>query len=289
MSVSRRALAALAFSLSLLLAGNAAAQEESPADETVATVNGTPINYSDIALADEEMGAALARLEPEMRFQYLLGMLIDRRVVALAAEEKHVDDDPAVKRRQDYFNEKALRDVYWVQLMQDKVTDEAVRAWYDKNVTKAPAEQEANAKHILVETKEEADGIAAEIEGGKSFEDAAKEHSRDGSSADGGDLGWFRKEDMVPQFGDAVFSLKPGEVSAPVETQFGWHVIKLVEFRDVPKPTFEEAREDIIRQIAREEGQKLMESLRKDAKIEIIGVGEDAAPSGGRPQIVPQE
>lgn len=288
MPVFRRALAALAFSLSLLPAGHAAAQEESAADETVATVNGTPINYSDIALADEEMGAALARLEPEMRFQYLLGMLIDRRVVALAAEEKHIDDDPAVKRRQDYFNEKALRDVYWVQLMQDKVTDEAVRAWYDKNVKNAPAEQEAHARHILVETKEEADKIAAEIADGKSFADAAREHSRDGSSADGGDLGWFGKEDMVPQFGDAVFSLKPGEVSAPVETQFGWHVIELVEFRDVPKPGFEEAREDVIRQIAREEGQKLMESLRNSAKIEIIGVGE-AAPSGGRPQIVPQE
>ncbi|MEQ9150098.1 MAG: peptidylprolyl isomerase [Parvibaculum sp.] len=287
MSVSRHVLAALAFSF---LAGTGAfAQEESAAaDETVARVNGTPISYSDIAMADEEMGAALARLEPEMRFQYLLGMLIDRRVVALAAEEKHVDDDPAVKRRQDYFNEKALRDVYWVQLMQDKVTDEAVRAFYDENVKNAPAEQEANAKHILVETKEEADRIAAEIADGKSFEDAAKEHSRDGSSADGGDLGWFRKEDMVPQFGEAVFGLEPGEVSAPVETQFGWHVIKLVELRDVPKPSFEEAREDIIRQIARQEGQKLMEGLRNEAKIEIIGVDE-AAPSGGRPQIVPQE
>lgn len=288
MSVSRHALAAMAFSLSLLVAGPASAQEESAADETVATVNGTPIRYSDVAMADEEMGAALARLEPEMRFQYLLGMLIDRRVVALSAKEKHIDDDPAVKRRQDYFNEKALRDVYWVQLMQDKVTDEAIQAWYAKNVTKAPAEQEANAKHILVETKDEADKIAAEIADGKSFEDAAKEHSRDGSSSDGGDLGWFRKEDMVPQFGNAVFGLKPGEVSAPVETQFGWHVIKLVEFRDMPKPSFEEAREDIIRQIAREEGQKLMEGLRNDAKIEIIGVGE-AAPSDGRPQIVPQE
>src|SRR5690606_29374149 len=139
----------------------ALAQEEG-ADEVIATVNGTPIRYSDIAMADEEMGGALARFEPEVQFQYLLGMLIDRRVVALEAKAKHVDDDPAVKRRQDYFNEKALRDVYWVQLMQDKVSEEAIRAYYKKNVADAPAEKEAHARHILVETKAQAEKIAGE-------------------------------------------------------------------------------------------------------------------------------
>lgn len=270
-----------------LAAAGASAQED-VADEVVATVNGTPIRYSDLAFADEEMSAALSRLEPNARFQYLLGHLIDRRIVALAAEEKKAGDDPAVKRRQEYFNEKALRDFYWVQLMQERVSDEAVRSWYDENIASAPPEQEAHARHILVDTEKQAKDIAAEIAGGKSFEDAANEHSRDGSGADGGDLGWFRKDDMVEPFAEAVFSMKPGDVSAPVQSPFGWHLIEVIAFREMEKPGFEEAEEDIFRLLAREEGQKLMESLREDAKIEIIGVGE-AAPSGGRPQIVPQQ
>lgn len=288
MPASTRLLAAaLALLLPLLVGQGAAAQEEA-ADEVVATVNGTPIRYSDISFADEEMSAALARLEPNVRFQYLLGLLIDRRIVALAAEEKNVGDDPAVKRRQEYFNEKALRDFYWVQLMQDRVSDEAIRAWYDKNIAAAPPQTEANARHILVDTEEQAAAIAAEIAAGKSFEEAANEHSKDGSGQDGGDLGWFAREDMVEPFANAVFSMEPGDISAPVQSQFGWHLIEVIEFREMPKPTFEEAEEDIFRQLAREEGQKLIESLREEAKIEIIGVGE-AAPSGGRPQIVPQQ
>ncbi|MDX5367524.1 MAG: peptidylprolyl isomerase [Alphaproteobacteria bacterium] len=287
MTAFSRYLAILALVLPVLAVGGASAQEEAT-DEVVATVNGTPIRYSDISFADEEMSAALARLEPNVRFQYLLGLLIDRRIVALAAEEKNVGDDPAVKRRQEYFNEKALRDFYWVQLMQDRVSDEAVRAWYDENIASAPPEREANARHILVETEAEAKAIADEIAAGKSFEDAANEHSRDGSGQNGGDLGWFARGDMVDAFGDAVFSMEPGDISAPVQSQFGWHLIKVIDFRDMEKPTLEEAQEDIFRQLAREEGQKLIESLREQAKIEIIGVGE-AAPSGGRPQIVPQQ
>ncbi|MEP2827698.1 peptidylprolyl isomerase [Parvibaculum sp.] len=290
MSVFRRFASPAAIAavfLAALASGPALAQqEEEVSDEVVATVDGTPIRYSDLAMADEEMGAALAQVEPQVRFQYLLGMLIDRRVVALEAKEKHVDDDPAVKRRQDYFNEKALRDVYWVQLMQDKVSDEAIEAAYEKNIASAPAEKEAHARHILLEREDEAKKVVSEIEGGKSFEAAAKEYSRDPGSSDDGDLGFFRKEEMVPEFADAAFTMKPGEISGPVQTQFGWHVIQLVEFRDLPKPTLEEAHDDIVRKIAREEGQKLMEKLRSGAKIEIIGV-ESAAPSSGRPQLAP--
>lgn len=289
MPVLPRLFAALLVALSLGVGAGlsgALAQEEGT-DEVIATVNGTPIRYSNIAMADEEMGAALAQFEPEVQFQYLLGMLIDRRVVALEAKAKHVDDDPAVKRRQDYFNEKALRDVYWVQLMQDKVSEEAVRAYYKKSVAEAPAEKEAHARHILVETKAQAEKIVDEIKGGKSFDDAAREYSRDGSGADGGDLGWFRRAEMVEPFADAVFSMEPGSISGAVQTPFGWHVIELISFRDVPKPTLDEARDDIVRQIARDEGQKLMEGLREKTKIEIIGL-DQAAPSGGRPQIVPQ-
>lgn len=251
------------------------------ADEVVARINGTTISLSDISLADEEMGQALARLPEELRFQYLLGMLIDRRIVALAAKEKKMEDDPTVKRREAYFSEKVLRDVYWVQMMRDKISEKAVKAYYDEHVAKAEPETEVHAGHILVGSKEEAQKVIAAIKGGKTFEEVAKSTSRDSSSQEGGDLGWFKKGEMVPEFSDAVFKLKPGQISGPVQTPLGWHVIKLVETRKAKKPSFEEAHDDVMRTLAREQGTRLMENLRKGAKIEIVGA--DAQ----RPQIAP--
>ncbi|MES1990067.1 MAG: peptidylprolyl isomerase [Pseudomonadota bacterium] len=240
-------------------------------DEVIAKVNGTPIKLSDVALADEEMGAALAQLPDEKRFQYLLSMLIDRRIVADAARKKKMEDDPMVKQREAYFDEKVLRDVYWLQLMRDKVDSKAVKAYYDENIGKAEPETEFHAAHILVASKVEADKIEGEIKGGKTFDEVAKAESKDTSAANGGDLGWFKKEDMVPEFSGAVMKLKVGEVSAPVETQFGWHVIKLIEKRAAPKPTLEQAQEQILRKLVGEQGNKLMDGLRKAAKIEIVG------------------
>jgi len=256
-----------------------AAQAAAGADEVVAKVNGSEIKLSDVALADEEMGQALAQLPEEVRFQYLLGMLIDRRIVASAAKAKHVEDDPLVKRREAYYGEKALRDVYWVQLMRDKVSEKAVKAYYDEHIAKTEAETEAHARHILVGSKDEALKVLAEIKGGKKFEDVAKSMSKDSSSQQGGDLGWFKKGDMVPEFSAAVFKLKPGQISDPVETKFGWHVIQLVETRKAKKPTFEEAHDDVMRTLAREQGTKIMEDMRKKAKVEIVGAD--------KPQIAP--
>jgi len=241
------------------------------ADETVATVNGKPIKLSDIAMADEEMGQALDRLPEEQKFQYLLSMLIDRTIVAEAAKAKKLQDDPGVKHREAYFNEKVLRDVYWLQLMRDKIGEKQIKAYYDTNIANAEPETEAHAAHILVGSKEEADKIEAAIKGGKSFEDEAKAMSKDSSSANGGDLGWFKKADMVPEFADAVFSMKSGQISAPVKTQFGWHVIKLIATRKAAKPTFDEAHDDIMRMLAGKEGNEVMEGLRKSAKVEIVG------------------
>lgn len=275
----------LAFGLTLgsLASGASAADKTEPAsamageDEVVAKVNGQTITLSDIALADEEMGQALARLPEELRFQYLLGMLIDRRIVAQAAKEKKMQDDPMVKRREAYYDEKALRDVYWVQLMRDKVGEKAVKAYYDEHIAKAEPEVEAHAAHILVGTKAEAQKVLSEIKGGKTFEDVAKATSKDSSSQEGGDLGWFKKGDMVPEFANVVFKMKAGQVSDPVQTKFGWHVIKLIETRKAKRPTLDEAHDDIMRTLAREQGTKTMEALRKKSKIEIVGGG-DAKP-----------
>ncbi|MDO8422880.1 MAG: peptidylprolyl isomerase [Parvibaculum sp.] len=255
----------------------AASAADTGSDEIIAHVNGKPIKLSDVALADEEMGQALAQLPEQQRFQYLLSMLIDRRIVADAARAKKMQDDPMVKAREAYFDEKVLRDVYWVQLMRDKVSEAKVKAYYDANIAKAESETEAHAAHILVTSKAEAQKAIDSIKGGESFEAAAKKASKDSSAADGGDLGWFKKADMVPEFANAVFAMKKGEVSAPVETQFGWHVIKLIDTRKAPKPTFEEAQDEIMRSLVREQSNKVMEDLRKAAKVEIVGAAKAPA------------
>lgn len=267
--------------------GAGAGQTPEPND-VIAKVNGSPITYADVALADEEMGSSLQGVAERMRFQYLLSALIDRKVVAETARKKHVADDPGAKRRIEYAQEKALRDFYWLQLMQDRITDKAIEAYYRKNIADAPAEKEAHAEHILVPSKEDAQKAEAELKNGKSFNDVAREFSKGPSAENGGDLGWFKKGDVVPAFGDAVFKMKPGEVSDPVQTRFGWHVIKLLEMRDVKKPTLEEARQDVIRGLAQEEGQKLMKEMRAEADIEIVGAnGDEARANPGQPRIVP--
>ena len=288
------ALAASVLSASLLLSGGHAMAAESAAgpapepNDVIAKVNGSPITYADVALADENMGGSLQGVSEQMRFQYLLSALIDRKVVAETAREKHVDDDPGAKRRIAYAQEKALRDFYWLQLMQSRINDKAIEAYYRKNIAEAPAKKEAHAEHILVSSKEDAQKAEAELKGGKSFNDVAKEFSTGPSAENGGDLGWFKKGDVVPAFGDAVFAMKPGEVSDPVQTQFGWHVIKLLEMRDVKKPTLEEALQDVIRGLAQEEGQKLMKEMRAEADIEIVGAdGGEASANPDRPRIVP--
>ena len=270
----------------LPVAGAATAQAPEPND-IIAKVNGNPITYADVELADEEMGQSLQSVPDQMRFQYLLSALIDRKIVADAAKKKHVDEDPGARRRMAYAQEKALRDFYWLQLMQDRITEKAIEAYYQKHIVEAPAEQEAHAEHILVSSEEEAQKVEAELKKGRSFDEVAKEFSKDSSAGTGGDLGWFRKDDVVPAFGDAVFKLKPGEVSDPIKTQFGWHVIRLIEMREVKKPTLEEARQDVIRGLVQEEGQELMKKLRADADIKIVGADGPAEVNPGQPQIVP--
>lgn len=264
------------------------AQEPAPAgesaDQAVAKVNGEAIMFSDLALAEEELGGVLDQLPQNVRFQYLLSMLIDRKILSQEAEEKGLGDDPSVKRRVDYYKEKALRDVYWTQLISGKATDEALKDYYQQEIAAREPEDEVRARHILVASEAEAREVIAEIEGGKAFEEVAAEKSTGPSGENGGDLGYFVKTDMVEPFAEAAFQLKPGEISEPVETQFGWHVIKLEDRRPQPKPSFEEVKDELTAQFLQEEGKALIEKLRNDATIEIVG----ADGGSSRPVIAPQ-
>ena len=279
---------AVVFAGALLLLSPASRAEEVGADGddgVVARVNGTEIRFSDLLLAEEESGEVLASVPEDVRFEYLLSLLIDRVIVSSRARDKGLSDDPAVQRRIAFYENKALRDVYWTQMLAARITDEAAQAFYDEQVASVEPREEIHARHILVATEEEAQAIVAELAGGADFEALAGEKSTGPSGAEGGDLGYFAAGTMVDEFNDAAFALQAGDISAPVKTKFGWHVIKIEDRRLQEVPAFDLVRDQVISALAQEEGRKLMEELRESAAIEIVGA--DGATS--RPSIAPPE
>lgn len=284
-----RPLFAALFSGFLLIGGMIALMQPAAAEESddavVARVNGSEIRFSDLLLAEEEMGQALAGVPEEVKFEYLLSLLIDRRIVASEAREKGLLDDPGVQRRMAYYQNKALRDVYWTQKLTARISDDAAQAFYDEQVAGAEPQEEIHARHILVASEEEAQEIVDELAAGADFAELAKEKSTGPSGADGGDLGYFTAGTMVDEFNDAAFALQAGETSQPVKTKFGWHVIRVEDRRLQEVPSFDQVRDQVIGALAQEEGRKMMEELRASASIEIVGADGVAE----RPLIAPQE
>jgi peptidyl-prolyl cis-trans isomerase C len=171
----------------------------------------------------------------------------------------------------EYARDKALLDQYLEQESKKAVTPEAARKLYDETVKGLTPEQEVRARHVLVETEEEAKKAYERVKGGEDFAKVAGELSKDpGSKSDGGDLGFFTKDRMVEPFAEAAFKLEPGQVSEPVKSQFGWHVIKVEEKRTKPVPTFEETKEQVEAYLGRKAQQDVIMNIRKEAKIERL-------------------
>ena len=290
---------ASALALALALSGAAAAQTPpagktpaaapaAPADPAavVATVNGQPITQADIAIASDDPALSLPGVDEAQKKNLLVDYMVDLKVGAQAAEAAKVGESPDFKRKLAYFRDKLLLDDYLEQEAKKAVTPEAEHAIYDTSVKLMKPEEEIHARHILVDNEAEAKKIAARIKGGEDFAKVAAETSKDpGSKAEGGDLGWFTKERMVPDFANAAFAMKPGQVSDPVKSQFGWHVIKVEEKRTKPQPTFDELKEQIDQHLIRKAQQDLILKLRADAKIERKDAPADAeaAPTPAAP------
>lgn len=274
---------ALFAAVSLSYSPSALGAEED--DAVVARVNGVEIRFSDLLLAEEETAQALANVPEDVKFEYLLSLLIDRVIVSSDAREKGLTDDPGVQRRMAYYENKALRDVYWMQLITSRISDEAAKEFYDAQVGSVEPQEELKARHILVATEEEAQSVIDALEAGGDFEELAKEHSTGPSGADGGDLGYFTAGTMVAEFNDAAFALQAGEISSPVKTKFGWHVIKVEDRRVQEVPGFDLVKDQVIEALAQQEGRTMMDEMRAAAAIEIVG----ADGEGTKPLIAPQE
>jgi peptidyl-prolyl cis-trans isomerase C len=239
--------------------------------KVIARVNGVEITEGDLAIASEDSALQMPNVPEEQKRELLTGYMIDLKLGAKAAEAAKVGSGAEFARKLAYNRDKTLLDEYLDQEAKKAVTPEAARKLYDETVKSVPSEQEVRARHILVENEDEAKTIAGRVKGGEDFAKVAGEVSKDpGSKTDGGDLGFFTKDRMVEPFAEAAFKLEPGQISDPVKSQFGWHVIKVEEKRNKPAPSFEETKDQVEAYLARKAQQDLILGLRKNAKIERL-------------------
>ncbi|MBO0710847.1 MAG: peptidylprolyl isomerase, partial [Acetobacteraceae bacterium] len=247
----------------------AATPSPAAADPVVATVNGQPIHLSDLNLAAQSLPPELRRMSPQQLFPMLLDQQIDRKALVEEARRTGLDKDPTVQRQLAFAEDAALQNVLLSRQVGPTITEEAVRARYNQEIAGKPGAEEVHARHILVPTEEEATKIIAELKKGGDFAALAKQNSKDPGAAQGGDLGWFKRDEMVPAFADAAFAMQPGQVSdKPVKTEFGWHVIQVLEKRQGEPTTFDQARDQLRQKMIQEGVQKAVQQARADVKVE---------------------
>ncbi len=263
-----------AASMGAALAQGAPAPAAAPAaaapagDPVLATVNGTPIRQSELNIAIEDIGSGLPpEVRGPARDEYVLSFLTDMTLIAKAAEAQKIDQTPEFQNRLAYLRMKALMEAMMMQEAKKAVSAELKRKTYDDLVKSAPAEQEVHARHILVDDEAKAKEISKKAKAGEDFAKLAKENSKD-SAEDGGDLGYFTKDQMVPEFAEAAFKLEKGQVSDPVKTQFGWHVIKVEDKRQKAVPSYEQVEDQVEQYLVRKAQADMVTKLRADAKIE---------------------
>jgi peptidyl-prolyl cis-trans isomerase C len=258
-----------------LLAALAATARADP--KILAKVDGAAITEDDYNDALADIGPGLPeKLEGPEREKYVLDYLIDLRLVAKQALADKLDGAPDFARRLAYYHDKLAMEGLLTNVSKSATTEEAERKAYDEAAKAQPPEPEVHARHILLPTEEEAKAALARIKAGEDFAKVATELSKD-PAGDGGDLGWFTKDRMVPEFADAAFKLEPGQVSDPVKSQFGWHIIKVEGKRMKTFPPFEQVKDQAARFVAQKAQTALITSLRDKAKIERFA--EEAKPA----------
>ena len=236
----------VALSVAWALPGHA---EGDSAQTVVATVNGSDITLGQVVALRETLPQEYQSLADDVLFKGILEQLIQQTALSQSQEDKLTarDDVMIANQRRTYISGAALQAV-----VDTAVTDATIQAAYDAKYKGAAPLIEYHASHILVETEEQAKDLKAQLDGGADFAGLAKANSTDGSAAGGGDLGWFGPGMMVKPFEDAVIALQPGQVSAPVQTQFGWHLILLVETRDADAPPLADVRADLSAELQRQ-------------------------------------
>ena len=226
------------------------------------------ITDEDVRIANDDLAASLPQqLEGAAKETYLIDYLIDLALVAKSAEKQKLAESTDFARRMAYFREKVLMEYLLASTTKGSVTDEAMKKVYDDAAGAKKGDMEVRARHILVPTEDEAKAAVKRLQAGEDFAKLAAELSKDPGS-EGGDLGYFTKDKMVPEFADAAFKLDVGKLSDPVKSQFGWHVIKVEDKRAKPFPSFDSVKDQLARYVGQKAQSDLILKLREGVKIE---------------------
>ena len=271
-----RALGALVVAALLAAPVGTARAEDDP---IIARVNGVEIHQSDLAFAEEEIGGNMANVPPPQKHDYLITYLTDVIVLSQAAEKQGLQNRPDVKRRIAFDRNRLLMEALLQDAGKAALDDAELQKVYQEAVKQMPPEEEVRARHILVGSEAEAKAILAALKGGADFATLAKEKSKDPGAAEGGDLGYFTKDQMVPEFSEVAFKLDKGQISDPVKTQFGWHIIKVEDKRVRPTPSFDQVKGQVVAYVEHRAQAALVEKLRKEAAVERMDQPAGPAPS----------
>ena len=282
--------ALLLFAASIALVPLPAAAADDP---VVARIDGVEIKQSDLDFAASEVGPRLGNYRPADRKRVLLQYVIENELMAAAGKKDSLDDANTFDARVKYHVRRALRDAYFDASITGGVSETDAKKVYDDKMAGVKPEQEVHARHILVVSEAEAKEVAERLKKGEDFAVLAKEKSKD-TNAEGGDLGFFTRGQMLKPFEEVAFALEIGEVSDPVETQFGWHIIKVEEKRDQEMPGFDQVKAAIMAQLVQQKAQAVVTGLRNAAKIEIVDPDikrsmDDAALRGEAPPLKDEE
>jgi peptidyl-prolyl cis-trans isomerase C len=280
----RRLPTVVAVGFAVFMATTAIAPAQAPAsDPVIAKVNGAEIHPSDLNIAEEDIGRDMPANDEAGKRDYLVNYLTDLLLIAKAAEAKKIPDSAEFKQRLAFVRNKTLMETVLAQESKTAVTEPALRKIYDDATKTMTGQQEVHARHILFRVNDPNDKAASKaaedkvkntierIKKGEDFGTLAKALTEDPSGKqDGGDLGYFTRDQMVPEFSEVAFNLEKGQVSAPVKTQFGWHVLKVEDKRMREPPPFDQVRGEIEQFASRKAQVDLVAKLRADAKIERL-------------------
>lgn len=260
----------LAFFALLGLISTGAAVAQTDADPILAKVNGQIIHFSDLKAMAETLPPQARTMPPPQLYPMLLEQLIDAQALLAEAKKIGLDKDPEVQHMVQMAQERALESALLNKVVRPQVTDDLIKARYDQDYGSKPGETEVHARHILVNDEATAKKITADLKKGGDFAALSKQHSKDPSAKEqGGDLGFFKKTDMVPEFANTAFALKDKEISAnPVKTQFGWHVIQTLEHRTIKPPSYEQMRDELRQQMVQAAVQKEVAEARGSVTVE---------------------
>jgi peptidyl-prolyl cis-trans isomerase C len=253
-------------------AGNAAppAPASSPAaDPVVAKVGPDALHLSDVEAMFRELPPEFRNMPRQALYAMVLDQLVERQALVQAARKQGLDKNPVVASQMANAANNALSSAYVARQLGPSINEEAIRALYDKEYAGKPGEVEVHARHILVGSEKEAEKVIAELKAGGDFAALAKKYSTDPAAAQGGDLGFFKKSEMIPEFAEAAFALKPGQFTEkPVHTQYGWHIIQVLERRQNPPPTYAQTHDELRQQLIQRGIQKLVQEALNGVKVE---------------------